>query len=79
MNITVKLFASFREMYQKDKIILKVPKNCSLSELNHILGKEYPDFKGMPGRWSVNLELKTMEYHLKGNEEIAWIPPVSGG
>ncbi len=79
MNITVKLFASFREMFQKDSIELRVPENCTLLELTHLIGRDVPDFERVPGRWAVNLELKPLDYRLKGDEEIAWIPPVSGG
>lgn len=79
MNITVKLFAGLRESLRKDEMELQVPENCTLLELNGIIGKEYPDFERVGGRWAVDLELKTLDYRLKGDEEIAWIPPVSGG
>lgn len=79
MNVTIKLFASLREKFQRDEIEMLVPENCTLLELNRIVGREYPDFERLPGRWAVNLELRPLNYRLKGNEEIAWIPPVSGG
>jgi len=79
MNVTIKLFASFREMFQKDEMEFYVPENCTLLELNRLIGREYPEFEQVPGRWAVNLELKALDYRLKGDEEIAWIPPVSGG
>lgn len=79
MNVTVKFFASMREIFQKDEIELHVPNDCTLLELTHLIGKDYPGFEQYPGRWAVNLELKTFDYRLRGNEEIAWIPPVSGG
>ena len=79
MKVTVKLFASSRELFQKDELELHVPENCTLSELNDLIGREYPDFEKVPGRWAVNLELKAWDCRLRGDEEIAWIPPVSGG
>ncbi len=79
MEVSVKLFASVREMFQKDEIRVWVSDNCTLQELNHFIGKEHPNFKNLPGRWAVNLEFRSLDYKIKGNEEIAWIPPVSGG
>ena len=79
MNVKVKLFASARESLQTDAVEISVPRNCTLKELYDYLSREYPQFKKMAGRWAVNLELKTSDYSLRGDEEIAWIPPASGG
>ena len=79
MNVKIKLFASARESLRSNLIEINVPRNCTLTELQECLGRDFPEFKSLPGRWAVNLEIKTADYALRGDEEIAWIPPVSGG
>ena len=79
MYVKIKLFASAKDRLQKDAVEISVPRNCTLKELYDCVSRDYPQFRTMVGRWAVNLELKTLDYMLRGDEEIAWIPPVTGG
>ncbi len=79
MKVEIKVFASARELANAGYIQLAVPDNILLSEIKALLDSRYPALKGMPGRWAVNLELARFDCPVKPGDELAWIPPVSGG
>lgn len=43
------------------------------------LTKEYPQLKSLKFSLAVDKELVQQKHHLNGNEEIALLPPFSGG
>jgi len=62
-----------------DHVELEVPTPIHLNQLRKELENRYPIFKGMVGRWAVNLNFVPGDALVKETDEIAWIPPVSGG
>ncbi len=79
MIVHVKLFASARERAGADQLELDLPINADLFELRKILNDQYPCFREMTGRWAVNLEFVPESTRVGAVDEIAWIPPISGG
>ena len=79
MRINVMLFAGARERVSSDAIALDVPAQTTLSRLRDLMDEEVPALRGLPGRWAVNLEFAPADYVVKAEDELAWIPPVSGG
>ena len=79
MQVKVRLFASAREQAKTDQIELTTFPGATLQDLQAALNETYPRFNGMPGRWAVNLTFTSPHHRVQPHDEIAWIPPVSGG
>ena len=79
MKIKIKFFASAREQVGTNYVELDLPANSKLVQIRELLNDRYPSFKRMPGRWAVNMEFVSGDTCVSSNDEIAWIPPVSGG
>lgn len=79
MRVTVKLFASAREKAQANAIEVTVSEEATLQDLLTAMGETCPPLKSLPGRWAVNLNLAVSNQRIHPDDEIAWIPPVSGG
>lgn len=52
---------------------------ASTKELEDFLSEKYPLFKTLPYRIAVNRAIAGTHVTLNGNEEIALLPPFSGG
>ncbi len=79
MKIKIKFFSIAKDLLDKEEIQLEVAPLHNLNQLKKELEKIYPSFKGMPGRFAVNLSFTSNETIINETDEIAWIPPVSGG
>lgn len=81
MRIRVKLFASVREIVGHKELMLEVPVGFKAAELLHRLASEYPRLRPLlPSlKIAVNQEYTDMERVLNEEDEVALIPPVSGG
>jgi len=81
MNVRVKLFAAVRDIVGKDEIILPASPGATASSLLIDLARRYPEL----GKWTesvrvaVNWEYVPNSQLLNDNDEVAVIPPVSGG
>ena len=81
MVITVKFFASLRVLAKADACRLTlVPGACAL-EVKRLLEERYPGFgRLLPyARLAVNLEYRPWDAPVQDGDELALIPPVSGG
>ncbi len=80
MTVTVRLFASLRERAGRDRLVFEVEPACRLGTLLARLEAELP-FLHAAGRLAiaVNEEYARPETELAEGDEIALIPPVSGG
>ncbi len=79
IEITMRYFSVLKQQRRIDREILSI-EPCSVAELYNLLAERY-DFS-VPlqlVRAAVNGEYVDNEYRLAGNEEVAFIPPVSGG
>jgi molybdopterin synthase catalytic subunit len=81
MRIRVKLFASVREIVGQRELILEVPDGLKASRLPHRLAMEYPEIRALVSflKIAVNHEYAEGERVLVEGDEVALLPPVSGG
>lgn len=81
MKITVKLFASVRETVGRREIVLEVPSAFTVGALPDRLASDHPGLRPLLRslKIAVNHEYADPERILTEGDEIALIPPVSGG
>ncbi len=81
INITVKLFAIYQEVYQQEEINLSTQEKTPISEILNRIIEEKPILEKWRKltRLAVNLDFVDEDYILQDGDEIALIPPVSGG
>ena len=81
MKITVKLFAVAREVYGDDTIAVEVPAGATVGQLRNRLAAEIPKLAPLMSQIliAVNSEYATDQNPLAEGDEVACIPPVSGG
>jgi molybdopterin converting factor subunit 1 len=81
--VAIKLFAIYREKAKVDKIELDMQKDISLKDLIEIVKERIPSIKGLikegRGMVAVNQEIAKLDAIVKDGDEVALIPPVSGG
>ncbi len=62
-------------------IVMNLPEGASVSDLISDLVDKYPGLKPVEGKIvvAVNYEYQSHNYLLRSDDEVALIPPVSGG
>ena len=76
MEVTVRLFAMLRERAGAGEVSLELPDGASVADALH----ELSDLaEGLPLVMAVNREYAGEEHVLEAGDELALIPPVSGG
>jgi len=76
MQVTVRLFASLRDRAGADRVELELPEDATVGEALERLSWLTD---GVPAVMAVNREYASPEQHLGAGDELALIPPVSGG
>lgn len=82
ITIKIKLFAIYQESYKTPELRVKIPENTTIQELfNKIIIQEKPELKNWQKitRFAVNLQFVEPNFILHDQDEVAFIPPVSGG
>jgi len=81
MKIKVKFFASYKEAVGTDEIDLDLGKGSDVSQLLAAVKKMHPAIGELiePLIVSVNKEYAEFDKVLKEGDEVALLPPVSGG
>jgi molybdopterin converting factor subunit 1 len=81
MKIRVKFFAILRERAGTSEATKDLADGATIAELWQGLQKDYPklDVPGIRLLYAVNQNYVPPEYKLKDNDEVVFIPPVSGG
>ena len=81
ISINIKPFASYREMIGEKGIVMNLPEGASVSDLISDLVDKYPGLKPVESKMvvAVNYEYQGHNYILRSDDEVALIPPVSGG
>ncbi len=82
MTVTVRLFAVFRERVGSDSIELEVDDGATVAEALERLAErpELTDLlERMPVRMAVNRDYADSDTQLSSGDELALVPPVSGG
>ena len=80
MKITVRLFASYREAAGMSQTDIDVGPGSTVGHVASELSKRFPELPE-PSRIvvAVNNEYQEHSYQVSDGDEIALIPPVSGG
>jgi molybdopterin converting factor subunit 1 len=80
-KIKVRLFAILREVVGEREVTITVPSGITVSYLNNEIFKKYPQLKSFGNKFvtSVNCKVTTGDTIITSSDEIALLPPVSGG
>jgi molybdopterin converting factor subunit 1 len=81
MTLTVHLFARARELAGADAVALELPPGATVAELRRTLAGRFPALAGLLDRSAVavNHDFADDVRVLLAGDEVAVIPPVSGG
>ena len=81
MKVKVKYFAVCREMFNRDEEEMELPDGSVLMDILKRLEEEWPEIPEyyQVMQMSVNWEYATERTKLSDGDEIALIPPVTGG
>ncbi len=81
MRVVVKLFGAVREAAGAKELSLDLPDGACVADLRDRLSRDFPVFDAFGERLavSVNLDLVGFEAPLHEDDEVAFLPPVSGG
>ncbi len=77
--VRVRLFASYREAAGTAREELTLPAGSCVSDLAEALRERFPRFAPNGGLVAVNHEYVGESFTLHDGDEVAFIPPVSGG
>lgn len=74
------MFGITKDLVGKQKVILKLPEKSTVSDFKKILQENYPELIEINSiAIAVNSEYADDNHVIKAHDEIALIPPVSGG
>lgn len=80
MKLNILLFGIARDIIGGSSLVLEMDENTTVDALMAHLRKAYPDFEKLVSLMiAVNSDYAKGDMLLKENDEIALIPPVSGG
>jgi molybdopterin converting factor subunit 1 len=81
VHVTLRLFARLRDLSGKSELRLELPEGCDARRLWEGLALEYPALEPYTGSVScaINEEYAKLTTRLKDGDEVAFLPPVSGG
>ena len=81
MLVTVRLFARLRELTGNTELTQELPENAVARTAWDALVREYPAIRDYEASIScaVNEEYARLTTPLKHGDEVAFLPPVSGG
>ncbi|MBA3548208.1 MAG: molybdenum cofactor biosynthesis protein MoaE [Nannocystis sp.] len=81
MTVRILLFAGLRERLRSDWVELELPEGATVAELLSALGDAHPPLRELlpPCRVAVEQEFVAAGHRVRAGDEVAVIPPVSGG
>jgi molybdopterin synthase catalytic subunit len=81
MRIAVRTFAAYRQAIGQGELTLDLPAGTTPRQIWSALAERYPGLRRYPppARFAVNDEFVEPEHALAERDEVALIPPVSGG
>jgi molybdopterin converting factor subunit 1 len=79
--MTVLLFAAARDLAGADSVVVELPAGSTTAELRRELARRIPALAGLLAKSAiaVNHDFAEDDRVLQPNDELAVIPPVSGG
>ncbi len=80
-SLSIKLFASLRQAINSDEIKIDIENGITVSQLKKIIFETFPSLKklNIPFFVAVNHKYATDSDVIDITDEVALIPPVSGG
>lgn len=81
MKVTVKLFAGIREAIGRGEVTLDLPNQATVADLEDRLSRDFPVVRVfLPTLvWAVNEDYVVRDHALREGDQVALIPPISGG
>jgi molybdopterin converting factor subunit 1 len=81
MRVTVRLFARLRDIAGVAELARDVATGATIAAVWAGLAREYPEFAayGRSISSAVNADYARMDHEVREGDEIAFLPPVSGG
>ena len=81
MNIEVKLFAAARQAANQETLSIEIAEGTTGQQLKVEVGQQFPDLKSMLVHLlvAIDTEYAGEDQVLQAGQDIALIPPVSGG
>ena len=81
MVVRLRFFASLRERLRRSETVWELPDGASVDELWAALCGQWPQLTDLASSisFAVNREYVERDHRLSDNDEVALIPPVSGG
>ncbi|MEM4262302.1 MAG: MoaD/ThiS family protein [Thermoplasmata archaeon] len=77
----MKLFASFRQIFNASEIEFELPEGATAQDLLDDLFLKYPDLRRFKGHVvvTINHQASPLTAGISDGDEVAILPPVSGG
>ena len=81
MKVRVKFFAILRERAGTGELMKEVPDGATVADLWRQLQGDYPklDVPGIRLLYAVNQNYVSVDHKLSNDDEVVFVPPVSGG
>lgn len=79
VKITVRCFATVRELLGADTLDVEVPEGTTVEGLKELLSENAIDLRRLPVAYAVNQDYAEASRALAEGDEVAFIPPISGG
>lgn len=79
VKVTVRCFASVRELLGREELEVDLPEGATVSDLRARLARDAPDLTRLPLAFAVNCDYAAPERVLREGDEVALVPPISGG
>jgi molybdopterin converting factor subunit 1 len=81
MRVTIRLFARLRDIAGAAELRREVDEGATLRDVWHALAAEFHELERYTASISgaVNEEYARMDARIKDGDEVAFLPPVSGG
>ena len=81
MRVTVRLFARLRELAGRDECECDMPAGASVADVWRVLCAQHPAIEpfGPTVSCALNEDFARMSSAVREGDEIAFLPPVSGG
>jgi molybdopterin converting factor subunit 1 len=80
IDVNILLFGITKDLVGKQKLQLQIPEDTTIADFKKLLKEKYPELVELDSlAIALNSEYATDEIVCQQNDEIALIPPVSGG
>jgi sulfur-carrier protein len=81
MKVRIKFFAILRERTGTGEVSKEIAAGSTVADLWRQLQRDYPklDVPGIRLLYAVNQNYVSVDHELSDNDEVVFVPPVSGG